>query len=898
MTDRIYSKRTVNAAVATVLIAALLCSVFGFFFCRSLVLFSQPYAAAFSESALFSRTVSSYIKTVTEISDAHRTHLEQQTDIQNKSDYFDIAKLYTTALFYEYTQLLEKAPETVKRIGFDSAVIEGCYTYSEYRRALEIWYDRYSSMPEEAVTAEGTAFFRKPTVSFIDEDKGYIFRNFSFFNPSDIVSSYNINNFTGWSEALSNICSKISEMIDSEYTEASFTSESISAYFDRLKSQISTDTEDYYSDIAENGFEGNRTVKFIYYDKAQSITITNIAGSDGNPDFSLNTVPTGAIVLTQSASDIDYSEYLATSQFDDLAATGAFCLRLDSKGEHGCSIRNNTADLLAGADGFSYADYEESVIERFNGSKQYLYLVWDASFGQDKLSTYSKAFSRAAESRYAVIVAFFLSAIVLCISAVYILMAAGKRKAKDEVGLTVLDRLWSDLHIIISAGLAVGCFFAFKTAYITYIKAVTDGISEIPSGALIIIICAFAFYVLFESAVYFIRQLNLGTLFSRSFICFFCTKAKLILKKSNSLAAGSKSSGKTGRVIFNIICFVVINIAFAVAMGFALRRGLALFFLILTADLVFNAAVIFYAVNIAHGINVIFDAIKKISEGNYFASIDFSVLPDAVKDAASYVELAREGMKDAVDEAVSGERTKAELITNVSHDLKTPLTSIINYVDLLRLELKAKKISDEKIEEYITVLDNKSARLKNLIEDLTEASKVTSGNLKVDLQPLDLRQLAIQVAGENEDRFEEKELELVFSDNGEAVPVTADPGHTWRIIDNVFSNVLKYSKPGTRVYVSVDNVLRETADGSFVKRGAVTIKNISAKKLGIPVAELMRRFVRGDESRSGEGSGLGLSIAAGLAQIQGGVFYVDIDGDLFKSVLELDSFENKDSANT
>ncbi|MBQ7500723.1 MAG: sensor histidine kinase, partial [Clostridia bacterium] len=163
---------------------------------------------------------------------------------------------------------------------------------------------------------------------------------------------------------------------------------------------------------------------------------------------------------------------------------------------------------------------------------------------------------------------------------------------------------------------------------------------------------------------------------------------------------------------------------------------------------------------------------------------------------------------------------------------------------------------------------------------------------------LDLRQLAIQAAGENEDRFEEKELELVFSDNGEAVPVTADPGHTWRIIDNVFSNVLKYSKPGTRVYVSVDNVLRETADGSFVKRGAVTIKNISAKKLGIPVAELMRRFVRGDESRSGEGSGLGLSIAAGLAQIQGGVFYVDIDGDLFKSVLELDSFDNKDGANT
>ncbi len=226
----------------------------------------------------------------------------------------------------------------------------------------------------------------------------------------------------------------------------------------------------------------------------------------------------------------------------------------------------------------------------------------------------------------------------------------------------------------------------------------------------------------------------------------------------------------------------------------------------------------------------------------------------------------------AVDERIKSERMKAELITNVSHDLKTPLTSIINYVDLLKKE----DIQGEKAREYIEVLDRRSQRLKKLTEDLVEASKASTGTLPVNTERLGVVQLINQAIGEYSEKLESAQLQLVTSMTEEEVYVSADGRHFWRILDNLMGNCVKYAMPATRVYLDL------VAWDGWV---TLSLKNISASQLNIPAEQLMERFVRGDESRTSEGSGLGLSIARSLTELQGGVFRLEVDGDLFKAVV-------------
>ena len=228
----------------------------------------------------------------------------------------------------------------------------------------------------------------------------------------------------------------------------------------------------------------------------------------------------------------------------------------------------------------------------------------------------------------------------------------------------------------------------------------------------------------------------------------------------------------------------------------------------------------------------------------------------------------------AVAEAIKGERMKTDLITNVSHDLKTPLTSVINYVDLLKQE----DLNNAKAYEYLGVLEEKSARLKQLIEDLIEASKASSGNLTVGAEKIDLQELVMQACGEYEEKIKKAELDVHLNGANEKIFISADGKHMWRIVENLLSNVVKYSMPHSRVYINV-------AKGD--QYGYLTIKNISASPLDIPPEQLTERFVRGDVSRTTEGSGLGLSIAQSLTNIQGGWFKIAIDGDLFKVIVEM-----------
>lgn len=263
----------------------------------------------------------------------------------------------------------------------------------------------------------------------------------------------------------------------------------------------------------------------------------------------------------------------------------------------------------------------------------------------------------------------------------------------------------------------------------------------------------------------------------------------------------------------------------------------------------------------------------ELAAGNFEHSIDTEKMYWEFRQHGENLNCISEGMSRAVNERMKSERFKTELITNVSHDIKTPLTSIINYVDLLEKE----ELENEAAQEYIEVLERQSGRLKKLIQDLIEASKASTGNLAVHLECLDAGVFLVQTVGEFEEKTLGAKLELVIAKPGEAIYIMADSRHFWRVIDNLMNNICKYAQQNTRVYINL-----EEADGKAV----MTFRNTSKYPLNISSEELMERFVRGDSSRNTEGSGLGLSIARSLMELMGGTFELFVDGDLFKVVLK------------
>lgn len=275
----------------------------------------------------------------------------------------------------------------------------------------------------------------------------------------------------------------------------------------------------------------------------------------------------------------------------------------------------------------------------------------------------------------------------------------------------------------------------------------------------------------------------------------------------------------------------------------------------------------------------IVEGIETIAGGEVEHQIDTEDLHGDNKVLANSVNSIGKGIKEAVEISMKDERMKADLITNVSHDIKTPLTSIINYVDLLKRE----RVDNEKIQGYIRVLDEKSQRLKQLTDDLVEASKITSGNISYHFERINLTELMNQTIGEFSEKFETKNLMTVMNVNTRNVVIEADSRRIWRVMENLFNNVYKYAMPGTRVYVTMDK--RESGNQDGAEQIEISIKNISENPLNCKPEELTERFIRGDESRTTEGSGLGLSIAKNLTIAQKGNFEIQLDGDLFKVFL-------------
>ena len=407
-------------------------------------------------------------------------------------------------------------------------------------------------------------------------------------------------------------------------------------------------------------------------------------------------------------------------------------------------------------------------------------------------------------------------------------------------------------------------------------------LGKIPADVwLIVLLCTFfigweAFYYGWGRVFFCAALVPLVLLF----LCAFAAQCKAGTVLRSSLLA------RIGRFVWRIVRALFLGL-WRIARNLPLiwktaLAGLILVFIefvLFMQDYYGTLAAPFLALKLAELLAVLYVALnlralqkggEKLANGDFSSPIDTKYLIGDFKRYGQELNDVQSGLEQAVQEQMKAEHLKTELITNVSHDIKTPLTSIVNYVDLLKKE----DIPSPEAREYIAVLDRQSHRLKKLTEDLVEASKASSGVLNVDLQPTDVNVLFSQIEGEYQERLAACQLTLVTQPPAPGTVIRADSRLLSRVMDNLVSNICKYALPGTRVYV-VSTLSREAVTISF--------KNVSRDELNISPDELMERFVRGDASRHTEGSGLGLSIARSLVQLQGGRFDLAIDADLFRA---------------
>lgn len=447
---------------------------------------------------------------------------------------------------------------------------------------------------------------------------------------------------------------------------------------------------------------------------------------------------------------------------------------------------------------------------------------------------------------------------------VWLTVTAGRRPEDEEIYLNGFDRWYTE----IAAGTVIGIWLAGTIISGTLIANSSLGYSHVVVTVIVIcLICGtytMAWFLIGYLSL--VRRIKAGTLWKNSLIR---KVLKWIGKCSGKLAdfarAFSRNTAEKIKVLlvggaFLFLQFLIIGCVFS---------GAGVFLLALMAV---DVAVMIFAIRKADGLDLIMDGLKKISDGELQYKIKTDTLTGKQKVMAEYINNIGSGLDAAVENSLKKERMQTELITNVSHDLKTPLTSIINYVDLMKRE----NPTDPKIQEYLCILDEKSQRLKVLTEDVVEASKASTGNIKLEMNDIDFVEMVQQVIGEFEEKFKEKNLTMMVHFTDEPSIIYADGQRMWRVLENVFGNVVKYAMEGTRVYAEISN---------RNKKVTFSLKNISAQPLNISADELTERFIRGDVARNTEGSGLGLSIAKSLTELQGGEFKLYLDGDLFKVMI-------------
>ena len=449
------------------------------------------------------------------------------------------------------------------------------------------------------------------------------------------------------------------------------------------------------------------------------------------------------------------------------------------------------------------------------------------------------------------------------ISLVYLTLATGRRTGEEKIHLNPIDKIKTEILVA-----------AFIFMMVELVILITKVNSEewavygiiVASGTVSLVIDGL-FLIFYLSMV---RRMKAEMLWETSVACWLERGIRKVFARQKT----------TVRVLLLFAGHMAVCFILAVG-AFYYRSMTALVLLLLFSAgecyMILRKAVEQYQIRLG---------VEKIRDGALSGKIDIEQLHGEEKSLAEAINNIGEGLLHAVDDSTKNERMKADLITNVSHDIKTPLTSIINYVNLMKLE----KIDNERVQGYIQILDEKSQRLRQLTADLVEASKISSGNVKLDMQVIDLVELVYQTSGEFNEKFEQKELTIVTKLPKTAVLIRADGRQLYRVIENLYNNVAKYALEKTRVYVDI----------AYVEEKVVfSIKNVSEHSLAREnsnAGDLTERFIRGDSSRTTEGSGLGLSIAKSLTVLMGGVFYIKVDGDLFKASITFPQYADENGS--
>lgn len=454
-------------------------------------------------------------------------------------------------------------------------------------------------------------------------------------------------------------------------------------------------------------------------------------------------------------------------------------------------------------------------------------------------------------------------ALILALAGVVILtIGAGRNNEDKKVHLNFFDRCYTEI-------VAVVVFMIWLMGTSVIVQAMDDEEMRIVWKTIGFGTLGLWFGIWFLAGwLSLVRRIKARSLWRDSLLRHILLLVRKCFSKCSDLLVflgGNMISRVKIILLFGI--FIFLQFMFT---GMTVEGGSALSLLLM---IVMDCAVLYYLIKKAWGREQIIAGLKKITDGDLQYKIPTEKLSGEQEMVADYINHIGEGLDAAVENSLKNERMKTELITNVSHDIKTPLTSIINYVDLLKRE----NPEDPKIRGYLEVLENKAQRLKVLTEDVVEASKASTGNIALEMTDLNFIELVHQVIGEFEEKFEERNLTMVVHFDEEEAIICADGRRLWRVLENVFGNVSKYAMENTRVYVDVK------VDRPNVQ---LSLKNISAQPLNISTEELTERFIRGDVSRNTEGSGLGLSIAKDLVQLQGGEFKLYLDGDLFKVTIE------------
>lgn len=487
--------------------------------------------------------------------------------------------------------------------------------------------------------------------------------------------------------------------------------------------------------------------------------------------------------------------------------------------------------------------------------------VADEMTGSDKYTRAAWLIDLCYSVRYHIIAAAVIF-IILFIAVISYLYCAVGHRSDGTVQLNHFDRIPFDLVTAAGVIIVALCFVGISDLlyYRLHIETVIAACFAVSA----------AYFTALAYTLTFAARIKTGTLLKNNVIYKVFIWLWRVLKKA-------------GRAVKNLFANISLVKKASLIVGVALFMEMLVFIISLGVGSVF-IALWWLLVSVLLGACVIYVSatMKKIKlGGERIAAGDLNYKIDNRKMHGEFREFSESlnnignGLQNAVEEKMKSERFKTELITNVSHDIKTPLTSIINYVDLIKKE----PLDNENVIKYIEVLDRQSIRLKKLIEDLVEASKASTGNLQVNLTECEVGVLLSQTVGEFDERLSKNDIKAVLNTADKPIKIMADGRHLWRVFDNLMSNVCKYSLPGTRVYMDV----KESG-----KKAVITFRNISKYELNVSADELMERFVRGDTSRNTEGSGLGLSIAKSLVELQNGNMELEVDGDLFKVILTFD----------